>query len=562
MSIGLDDPPSSSGDGRVDIQLLLQRCKDLARTIKSSQINPPIPFVELRNCVPPREFADQLVQNYFRTFESAFRVLHIPSFQNEYEQYWTNTDHASMSFVCQLFMVLAIGACFYQNETDDGLELRSQAVRWLFSVQSWLASPGEKRRLTITGLQIHCLVLLARQMLDVAGDLVWISTGTALRIAIQMGLHRDPRMFPKMSPLHSELRKRIWYTLLELDNQSLLDSGTPPTLSFDDFDTELPSNIDDSEISESTTSTPPPKPLTIFTQSTAQILLAKSLKVRFEIVRLMNHFRSTLSYDDVLRLTAEVKKSFSETAYLRQMHQNAQLGQTTEPKYFCYLVLEQLFHRVLLLLHRPFAIKAYSDPRYYFSRKIALESAFALVQPETDDDFTRMMDVGGGFLQAVLAHGAWTLCLDLIKTLEEDKANYSIEKNRAQRQPLLDAVRTAIDLSARQIKIHETNVKGHFFLSMTLGQIEAMAEGTSLEKSMFDAAERSAEYCYNLLRSRLRSKDPNVYNGLSDQMALDTVVSSTGAQQDFDLAFLQDPNIDFDVGQSWLFPGLFGNSWT
>jgi hypothetical protein len=558
MSVGLEDAPEDS----LDIQVLLQRCKDLARTIKSAQVNPPIPFTTLRSCVPPREQADQLVQHYFRTFESAFRVLHVPSFQTEYEQYWTNPGNASMGFICQLFMVMALGACFHQDENDDGLELRSQAVRWLFSVQSWLASPGEKRRLTLTGLQIQCLVLLARQMLDVAGDLVWISAGTAIRTALQMGLHRDPGKFPKMSPLHCELRRRIWFTLLELDIQSLLDSGTPPTLSFDDFDTELPLNIDDSEISETTTLNPTSKPLTTFTQSTIQILLAKSLRTRFEIVRLMNHFRSTLMYDDVLRLSADIQSAFSEMAYLRQMHKTRQAGQTTEPATFHYLVLDQLHHRVLLLLHRPFAVKSYSDPRFYFSRKVAVESALALVQPEPDADFTRMMNVGGGFLQAVLGHGAWTLCLDLIKTLEEDTANYAVDRNRAQRQPLLAAIRLAIEMSKTQIAIHETNVKGNFFLSMALAQIEAMEEGTSLEKSMFDAAEKSAETCYNLLMTRVRSKDPAVDNSGPDQMLLDTGVSNTVAAADIDFAFLQDPNLEFDMGQSWLFPGLFGNSWT
>jgi hypothetical protein len=364
-----------------------------------------------------------------------------------------------------------------------------------------------------------------------------------------------------MSPLHSELRRRIWYTLLELDSQSLLDSGTQPTISFDDFDTEFPSNIDDSELSESTTSAPQSKPLTFFTQSTLQILLSKSLRVRFEIMRFMNHFRSTLSYDDVLRLSTDIKNALSEIAHFRQMHKNPQPGQTTEPTTFHYLVLEQLLHRILLLLHRPFAVKAYSDPRYYFSRKVAIESAITLTKPDPDADFTRMMNVGG-FLQAVLGHGAWTLCLDLIKTLEEDKANYAIEKNRAQRQPLLDAVRTAIDISAKQLALHETNVKGNFFLSMALGQIEAMEEGTSIEKSMFDAAERSAEVCYNILQGRLRLKDQAANNGLADQMAIDTSISGTVDATDLDLTFLQDPNLEFDMGQSWLFPGLFGNSWT
>lgn len=57
----------------------------------------------------------------------------------------------------------------------------------------------EKDSLGISGLQVQCLLILARQSLAVGGDLMWIAMGTLLHTAIQLGLHRDLKHFSKMS---------------------------------------------------------------------------------------------------------------------------------------------------------------------------------------------------------------------------------------------------------------------------------------------------------------------------------------------------------------------------
>lgn len=52
-------------------------------------------------------------------------------------------------------------------------------------------------------------MLLARQVFNIGGDLVWGSTGSVINTAMQIGLHRDPRHLPPMSALQTELRRRL-----------------------------------------------------------------------------------------------------------------------------------------------------------------------------------------------------------------------------------------------------------------------------------------------------------------------------------------------------------------
>ena len=66
-------------------------------------------------CVPSRDIADILKAFYFRNFESTYRILHIPSFNNEYERYWGDPSAVDDGWVFLLLLVLAIGSCFVRD---------------------------------------------------------------------------------------------------------------------------------------------------------------------------------------------------------------------------------------------------------------------------------------------------------------------------------------------------------------------------------------------------------------------------------------------------------------
>jgi hypothetical protein len=193
----------------------LTQAKVLGRQIKAMRV-PQIMNLEFGSQVPPKQLADQLVEAYLRTYESIHRVLHIPSFRLEYARYWQNPKAARQAFVIQLQLCMAIGAVLQ----DDQFSLRSLAVRWVYEGRLWLLQPSEKSRMNLSGLQVCCLVHLARDVCGVGSDLVWASAGTMMRMALYIGLHRDPVHLPKMSLLVAETRRRLWATILEMLVQS------------------------------------------------------------------------------------------------------------------------------------------------------------------------------------------------------------------------------------------------------------------------------------------------------------------------------------------------------
>ncbi|CAK7236551.1 hypothetical protein SBRCBS47491_009676 [Sporothrix bragantina] len=45
----------------------------------------------------------------------------------------------------------------------------------------------------------------------------WVLMGVIVRLALRMGLHRDPRHFLSFRPLEAEMRRRLWISLYQMD---------------------------------------------------------------------------------------------------------------------------------------------------------------------------------------------------------------------------------------------------------------------------------------------------------------------------------------------------------
>lgn len=135
------------------------KCKQLVGQILKQQSTPHPLASHLRNLLPPKEITDQLVQTYLRTFESVLRVLHVPYFLGECQRFWHSPDDASPEFILQLLMVAAIGAGFSPKLVGD-----YNPSTWIHAAEVGLRSIDSEKRASVTGVQILCLVLLARQI--------------------------------------------------------------------------------------------------------------------------------------------------------------------------------------------------------------------------------------------------------------------------------------------------------------------------------------------------------------------------------------------------------------
>ena len=151
----------------------------------------------MREQLPPRCLADILVSSYFRNYEASYRILHIPSFFDQYERMWSQADQASNIFVATVLSVMSIGCSLHPTRLPDGSSAAELARRYMGIVDTWLTGRGSRPQQVLPVLQIGCLLAISQKANAIQSGMSWVTTGKLLRNAFAAGLHRDPSYLTK-----------------------------------------------------------------------------------------------------------------------------------------------------------------------------------------------------------------------------------------------------------------------------------------------------------------------------------------------------------------------------
>jgi len=476
--------------------------------------------------LPSKDVADELIDRYLRTSESVYRILHVPSFRKDYDALWLTEEEPGMVFLVQLKLVLAIGAVTY----DETFSLRASAIHWVHGAQNWLSNPQFKSQLNIQSLQTNILLLVAREVTNVSGELVWISAGSLFRTAVYMGLHKDPAHLSQKSMFAAEMRRRLWNTILELNLQFSMVSGGPPSMSLADFDTEPPRNLDDDQL---VAGVAVPKPDGHFTQTSIAVALRKTFPSRLAIAKFLNDLGPRRTYEQALRLDANLRASYKT---LRQTVKGYNLNTVPSPSQFEIRVADHLMNYYLLSLHIPFLGSASHDTTYAFSRKVVVETALKVwyaAQPPplpsatilsgdpipATDDFARLTTCGSGFFRTVTFQASILIAVEFKTQIREEEGLGPVPL----RPDLVSVLDEAKSWSLRCVVAGETNTKTYLFMSIISAQIQGLIKGlgrAELSESLLRAAQEAEEVCIPILKDHAaQGQDAGALDGLG-QMSL------------------------------------------
>lgn len=183
----------------------------------------------LRSLLPDRITTDLLVKKYLETFETTYRIVHIPTFWAEYQTFWDSPSGANSEMEA---IVLAILACVLCTSTHDntrydqnGSTFRSKAIIWIKACEAWLRRQSNKHR-TLASLQVRCLRLLALMTTCLKTKEFYQETQAHLALMRSSGMHRDPSILGcRCSVFDSEMRRRLWATSIEMELQTSIDKG-------------------------------------------------------------------------------------------------------------------------------------------------------------------------------------------------------------------------------------------------------------------------------------------------------------------------------------------------
>jgi hypothetical protein len=87
---------------------------------------------------------------------------------------------------------------------------------------------------------------------------LWSLTGAAIRVAQSLGLHRDGTILG-LDPFTTEIRRRLWWQIYVFDILISEDCCIGQSIEEDNFDTQMPLNFNDSDLTPDATIWPTPQ---------------------------------------------------------------------------------------------------------------------------------------------------------------------------------------------------------------------------------------------------------------------------------------------------------------
>jgi hypothetical protein len=207
----------------------------------------------LLNFLPAKSAADLLVRSYFDNVHYIARVVHWPSFQLHYDNFWTSVLAGLEPPAWQQALVLSIlfSAVASMPEQEVTLIFARPQSTILGNFQTGTEVALSKAQFlratkieTLQALVIY-LIPMCRDQLSRAHSVI---VGMAVRLGECMGLHRDPQEIYALSPVESHVRRILWFQLCFLDFRTCESQGPRPGIKREDYDTKFPLNINDTDL--------------------------------------------------------------------------------------------------------------------------------------------------------------------------------------------------------------------------------------------------------------------------------------------------------------------------
>lgn len=231
---------------------------------------------------------------------------------------------------------------------------------------------------TIETLRLNATAELNRKDDNSRG--LWIMTGVLVRAAINMGYHRDPSQTPSISPLQAEYRRRVWASVMEMDDMASFVVGFPRMISTTFADTREPSNLFDWELSAEMDTLPQSRPMSEVTDVTYLIYKTRLFRALGRITD-FNNTPTPGSYEQILDIDNNLKRAYQDLpTNLRIQRENWLYMVNGQRATSSHMQLEVLYHQGMCQLHRRFVAKGREDPRFKYSRDQCISSALEILK--------------------------------------------------------------------------------------------------------------------------------------------------------------------------------------
>ncbi|ORY07864.1 hypothetical protein K493DRAFT_295310 [Basidiobolus meristosporus CBS 931.73] len=314
-------------------------------TINRVDINPD------PTALPSPNLFAYLVDVYFSKINPVFPLLHKGEFMERLNRSEQEMPYFLVNAMFSLSAALVSSESMLNKENLDAEGFFKKA-RTLLD-QAYNASSIENAQgLALMSIYYH---------ISQGGVKSWMYSGMAIRMAEDLGLHRDPDIWNiKLTTAEKETRKRTWWVCYLIDRFSSVCVGRPVSIDDQQFDTPLPSLTDDdlltpNGVSPRTGLSLRPFHEVIKLHKLIGRILSTMYIVRAPLTSNSPKFRTSLMDLDS-QLDVWLNSLPADLAYVPTNY-----GTGNPPKSPTLIYAHVWYHCALILLHRPFVLRTESS---------------------------------------------------------------------------------------------------------------------------------------------------------------------------------------------------------
>ncbi|KAJ0120813.1 zn2cys6 transcription factor [Diaporthe amygdali] len=392
----------------------------------------------MADILPGKAICDRLLEAYISMSEGIYRVIHVPTFKAEYEAFWAQTG-VSDGFLPRLMCMLSLGARFetenrgLSRDRADGINAPTACAL----TRAWLDGLRGKQLVDMDTLQCEVLHLHASRMMLSRNQESWAQLGFIVRMAMTMGLHRDPDEFPQIRPFYAELRRRLWYTIVDMDLHLALACNLPGAVREGEYTCRPPSNLDDTDIFPDMKTLPPSRPIDEYTNTQLQAYASRTLPHRIRVSTIINRLDTIRDFHEVLDCGTKLEQLLDDVNHLFPRR-----NQTLDPRakfkdWRMRALLDMHVRRPLLALYRPFALSTVECPAHITTSYLKSSMTMLTYMDELDPRTPGFGDVSHMY-HVVLKHdimqAAFSVCYFIRSASEEQRQQQQQHLARQQHQ--------------------------------------------------------------------------------------------------------------------------------
>ncbi|KAK8035440.1 Bikaverin cluster transcription factor bik5 [Apiospora rasikravindrae] len=205
--------------------------------------------VDLRKLHPLPSQIPFIWQIYTENVDPIVKILHVPTMHGIVRQVRADMSNLAPGLEALMFAIY-YASITSMEENEVQMNFNTDKARLLdqyrFGTEQALAKANFVNTSDAMVVQAITLYLVVVRRND-STRFSWTLTGLVIRIAQSLGMHRDGTQFADLTPFETEMRRRLWWTLVVVDLRSAEDQGTELVIAERTWDTEFPLNINDND---------------------------------------------------------------------------------------------------------------------------------------------------------------------------------------------------------------------------------------------------------------------------------------------------------------------------